>query len=61
MNKSKIVIHAIKHYDFYTQPNTKVSIVDRGLDEDHVTLKLVSQPGQIIQSLFRFYGEYIEE
>lgn len=51
------IIKGIKHMDYENVP-ANVTIVDGGLGEGRVWIKIKSQPGYAIKSMFEFFGEH---
>lgn len=52
-------IRAILHYDLYSEPSD-VEVIDGGVGENFVILRIESQPGQGINSFIQIYGDIVE-
>lgn len=59
LRKSELIIRGFRHFDYEEVPSN-VTIVDGKLGEGRIWIKIKSQPGYAIKSIFEFCGERIE-
>lgn len=56
VKKSDVIIRGFRHINYKSVP-ANVTIVDGKLGEGRIWIKIISQPGYAIKSIFEFCGE----